>query len=71
MDSEARIYSWYDDETQKIKYYTKAKNVYLNEDSSYMFYGLKKFELLDLNQFKTDFVTNMNYMFAFSFTSSE
>ena len=71
IDSEASIFAWYDDESYKIKYYTKAKNVYLNEDSSYMFYSLKNFELLDLEQFKTDFVINMNYMFAFSFTSLE
>jgi len=72
-DSDTQILAWYDDESQKIKYYTKAENVYMNEDSSYMFYYLKNFNSIDLNEFKTDYVTNMDWMFGYclSYWSAE
>jgi surface protein len=64
-DSGTYVLARYDAETQKIKYYTKAENVYMNEDSSYMFYYLKNLNSLDLNEFKTDYVTNMDWMFGY------
>jgi surface protein len=65
-DSETPILAWYDAETQKIKYYTKAENIYMNEDSSYMFYYLRNLNSLDLDEFKTDYVINMSRMFGYT-----
>jgi surface protein len=41
----------------------------MNEDSSYMYYYLKNLTSIDLNEFKTDYVTNMDRMFGYSFSS--
>jgi hypothetical protein len=69
-DSQAQIFAWYDAENKKIKYYTKAKDVYLNEDSSYAFYYLRNLKTFDVNEFRTDYVTNMERMFSYSFSNS-
>ena len=68
-DSETPIFAWYDIGTQKIKYYTKAKDVYMNEDSSYMYYKIKNLSIINLEEFKTDYVRNMDWMFAYSCSS--
>ena len=46
-----------------VYYYTEADNIYLNEDSSYMFYYLSILDNIELNIFDTSRVTNMSYMF--------
>ena len=60
-NSESEIYSWY--ENQTIYIYSNAKNIYLNEDSSYMFCNLTVLTNLDLSSFNTSRVTNMLLMF--------
>ena len=61
------VYVWYeyDNETSTgtIYYYTEAENIYLNEDSSKMFYGLNNVSVINTNKFVTDYVENMAYMF--------
>jgi surface protein len=69
-DSETSVIAWFDDVSQKIMYFTKAENVYLDEDSSYMFSKLKNLKSIDMNQFKTDHVTNMERMFENSVSYS-
>jgi surface protein len=70
-DSETSVIAWYDNTSQKIMYFTKAENVYLAEDSSYMFSKLKNLKSIDMNQFKTDHVANMERMFEYSFSPIE
>ena len=60
-NSPKAIYMWFDNGT--IYYYTEATKIYLNEDSSYMFYNLAALETLDVSKFDTSNVTNMRYMF--------
>ena len=68
-DSESPIFAWYDTESQKIKYYTKAHEVYMNEDSSYMYSKLRNLNSINLEEFKTDYVKNMDWMFYYSCSS--
>ena len=65
-DSNYPIYVWYED--WSIKWYTEAEVIYLNEDSSYLFYNYPGggfdsnfFDLLDM--LDTSRVQNMSYMF--------
>ena len=60
-DSYYDIYVRYDNET--IYIYTDQDEIYLNEDSSYLFYKLNKIENLDLKKVNTSNVTNMPYIF--------
>ena len=68
-DSECEIKLWTDPNTESVYYYTEPEKVYLNTDSSKMFYSgygsekIKKFLELDLSNFDTSNVTNMYYMF--------
>jgi len=68
-DSECEIKLWADPNTESVYYYTEPEKVYLNTDSSKMFYSgygsekIKKFLELDLSNFDTSNVTNMHYMF--------
>ena len=68
-DSECEIKLWTDPNTESVYYYTEPEKVYLNTDSSQMFYSgygsekIKKFLELDLSNFDTSNVTNMHYMF--------
>ena len=68
-DSECEIKLWADPNTESVYYYTEPEKVYLNTDSSKMFYSgygsekIKKFLELDLSNFDTSNVTNMYYMF--------
>ncbi len=61
-DSYYNIYVRYDNET--IFIYTDQDEIYLNENSSYLFYGLNKIENLDLKKVNTSNVTNMAYMLS-------
>ena len=61
--SELPIYIWFDDTTGTIYYYTETENIYLNEDSSYLFNNCRKLTTLDLSSFDTSNVTNMEAMF--------
>lgn len=59
--SEYETYIWYEDGT--IYYYTEADKIRLNSDSSYLFSGLSSLTSLDLSNFDSSNVTNMNGMF--------
>ncbi|MBR6907621.1 BspA family leucine-rich repeat surface protein [bacterium] len=41
----------------------------MNEDSSYMYYKIKNLSIINLEEFKTDYVRNMDWMFAYSCSS--
>ena len=77
-ESECEIKLWLDPTDKTAYYYTEPEKVYLNEDSSQMFYSdlfaeqrIKNILDLDLSNFDTSKVTNMSYMFdgMFNFTS--
>ncbi len=63
-DSEIPIYAWYEDEV--IKLYTAASTVYVNQNASYMFYGLRSATEIEMNDVNTINTTNMNYMFGYA-----
>lgn len=51
--------------TGTIYWWSESQNVYLNPDSSKMFYGLLYLaDISGLSELKTDYVTNMSSMFA-------
>ena len=64
-NSETISYAWYEDGV--IYYYLKSYavngNIYLNEDSSYMFNNLVSLTNLDLSNFDTSNVIDISYMF--------
>ena len=68
-DSECEIKLWADPNTESVYYYTEPEKVYLNTDSSKMFYSgygsekIQKFLELDLSNFNTSQVTSMYSMF--------
>ena len=68
-DSECEIKLWADPNTESVYYYTEPEKVYLNTDSSKMFYSgygsekIQKFLELDLSNFDTSKVTDMGSMF--------
>ena len=68
-DSECEIKLWADPNTESVYYYTEPEKVYLNIDSSKMFYSgygsekIQKFLELDLSNFNTSQVTSMYSMF--------
>ena len=55
------VYMWYDNGT--IYYYTTASKIYLNEDSSYLFGGRMKHTSINLSDFNTKYVKNMEGLF--------
>ncbi len=61
-DSNAAIYMWYDAGT--MYWWSPANDVYLNSDSSYMFYHLESVESIDTSEWITSNVINMSYMFT-------
>ena len=69
-ESECEIKLWLDPTDKTAYYYTEPEKVYLNSDSSKMFlsrFGEQKIENileLDLSNFNTSHVTNMNDMFV-------
>ena len=70
-NSDYEIKLWLDPTDKTAYYYTEPEKVYLNADSSRMFYSIyyeqeiKKILEIDLSGFDTSKVTNMNSMFAY------
>ena len=62
-DSDYEIKLWLDPIDKTAYYYTESEKVYLNNDAHYMFYGMRNLTTLNLSNFDTSQVTNMNYMF--------
>ncbi|MBO4245805.1 MAG: BspA family leucine-rich repeat surface protein [Bacilli bacterium] len=62
-ESNNPAYMWFDDNTGTIYYYSPAKALVMNEDSSYMFCEIANVTDLDLSDFDTINVTNMAWMF--------
>ena len=56
------IYAWFDNGT--IYYYSTAQDLFLNSDSSYMFYNLENVTSIDTS-FNTSTSTDMTYLFAY------
>lgn len=62
--SASRILAYYDEANGVINLVNEDNaDVYMNEDSSYMFSGLTKLTYLDLSQYMIEYVTNVEYMF--------
>jgi len=64
-DSDYEIKLWLDPADKTAYYYAEPEKIYLNEDSSHMFFYIDA-NSLDLSHFDTSRVTNMGYMFAYS-----
>ena len=63
-DSDYEIKLWLDPTDKTAYYYAEPEKVYLNTDSSKMFYDMRNFTILNLSNFDTSKVTNMQYMFS-------
>ena len=63
-DSDYEIKLWLDPADKTAYYYTETEKVYLNTDSSKMFYDMRSLTSLNLSNFDTSQVTNMQYMFS-------
>ena len=70
-ESECEIKLWLDPTDKTAYYYAESEKVYLNTDSSQMFYSeysqqkIKNLLEIDLSNFDTSKVTNMSHMFVF------
>ena len=62
-ESDYEIKLWLDPTDKTAYYYTEPEKVYLNTDSSYMFYYLSSLTSLDLSSFDTSRVMDMYSMF--------
>ena len=62
--SDCEIKLWLDPADKTAYYYAEPEKVYLNTDSSKMFYDMRNFTILNLPNFDTSKVTNMQYMFS-------
>ena len=62
--SDCEIKLWLDPTDKTAYYYAEPEKVYLNTDSSKMFYNMRNFTILNLSNFDTSKVTNMQYMFS-------
>ena len=60
-NQDSSVVAWFDNGT--IYWYSEADTVYMNEDSSYMFYYCNGLTSLDVSDFDTSNVTYMGYMF--------
>ncbi|MBO6195093.1 MAG: BspA family leucine-rich repeat surface protein [Bacilli bacterium] len=60
-DSDIPVYAWYDNGI--IYYYSDAKTIYMNSDSSYIFDSFKSLQSVDLSTLNSSNVTTMAYMF--------
>ena len=60
-NSSEEVLAWFDTDT--IYIYSGSNKTYLNEDSSFMFSGLRNLTNLDVSHFDTSKVTNMSGMF--------
>ena len=63
-DSDYEIKLWLDPTDKTAYYYAEPEKVYLNTDSSKMFYDMRNFTILNLPNFDISQVTNMQYMFS-------
>ena len=63
-NSDYEIKLWLDPADKTAYYYAEPEKVYLNEDSSNMFDSMSKLVSLDLSNFDTSNVTNMEAMFS-------
>ena len=63
-DSDYEIKLWLDSADKTAYYYTEPEKVYLNENSSYMFLRTPNILDIDISNFDTSRVTNMQNMFA-------
>lgn len=63
QDSYYPVYAWYDNGA--IHYYTEADKIYLNEDSSSMFYNMSNLQNIEMDGWDTSNVTNMGSMFSY------
>ena len=63
-ESDYEIKLWLDPTDKTAYYYAEPEKVYLNTDSSKMFYDMRNFTILNLSNFDTSQVTNMQYMFS-------
>ncbi len=61
-NQDGSVVAWFDNGT--IYWYSEADTVYMNEDSSNMFYKCTGLTSLDVSGFDTSNVTNMNNMFS-------
>ena len=70
--SDYLIYGWYDEDTDEILYYCENEEVYLNKDSSEMFYRFDSINnITGLNNVNTSNVVIMRGMFSFAGEYSE
>ena len=63
-ESDDEIKLWLDPTDKTAYYYAEPEKVYLNMDSSKMFYDMRSLTSLNLFNFDTSQVTNMQYMFS-------
>ena len=63
-ESDYEIKLWFNPTDKTAYYYTEPEKVYLNEDSNRMFRDLSNLISLDVSNFDTSRVTNMEAMFA-------
>ena len=61
--SDCEIKLWLNPTDKTAYYYAEPEKVYLNMDSSKMFYDMRSLTSLNLSNFDTSKVTNMQYMF--------
>ena len=65
-DSDYPIYIWHDNTTKTLYYYCEEEKVYLNSNSSYMFYYMYCLESApDLSNLDASKVTDMSFMFYY------
>ena len=62
--SDCEIKLWLNPTDKTAYYYAEPEKVYLNMDSSKMFYDMRSLTSLNLSNFDTSKVTNMQYMFS-------
>ena len=63
-ESDCEIKLWLNPTDKTAYYYAEPEKVYLNMDSSKMFYDMRSLTSLNLSNFDTSQVTNMQYMFS-------
>ena len=63
-ESDCEIKLWLNPTDKTAYYYAEPEKVYLNMDSSKMFYDVRSLTSLNLLNFNTSKVTNMQYMFS-------
>ena len=63
-ESDCEIKLWLNPTDKTAYYYAEPERVYLNMDSSKMFYDVRSLTSLNLPNFNTSKVTNMQYMFS-------